>query len=114
MICQRESENESNHTDAIFCAVCRKFVIVYGRKDFKGSVDDLQAVLYDHFKVYLRIQPPTEDTLIQHVLRAFMQIIITKSSSQSQHNIPDQTEYGRHVTNNRLIPSIMLKLANPT
>ena len=60
----------------------------------------LSTHLYDHFKGDLRCLPPTEDALIQHVLRASIQITITKSAHLYQHNILDPTEYGQYVTNN--------------
>ena len=72
------------------------------------------AHLYDHFKDDLRSLPHTEGTLTQHVLKAFIQIIISKSAHLSQQHIPDPTEYGWHATNNRLIPTIILTSAKPT
>ena len=62
----------------------------------------------------MRCMPYTEDTLMQHNLRAFQQITIRKYVHIFHQNIPDSTEYGPHVTNNRLLPTMMLKSANPT
>ena len=77
-----EPEKERYLTGEMFNAVCRLFAILYVREYFEGSADDLHAHLYD--------LPPTEDALMQHVLRAFVQIIISKSSHLFQQNIPDQ------------------------
>ena len=75
----------------VLFAVCLPFSME-GKTD--GSADDLQAHLYDHFKGDLRCLPHTEDTLMQHVLRAFIQIITSKSAHLSPQNIPDHAEYG--------------------
>ena len=109
-----EPEIERYLTEEMFSAVCRLIAFLYGREDFEGSADELRAHLYGHFRGDLRCLPPTEDALRQHVLRAFIQDIISKSVHLSDQNIPDPTEYGRHVTNNRLIPTMMLKSAKPT
>ena len=115
-ICQLlgQPENERYLTEEMFSAVCRLVAFLYGREDFEGSADELRAHLYGHFRGDLCCLPPTEDALRQHVLRAFKQVIISKSAHLSDQNIPDPTEYGRHVTNNRLIPAMMLKSAKPT
>ena len=77
-----EPEKEKYLTGEMFNAVCRLFAILYVREDFEGSADDLQAYLYD--------MSPAENALMQHVLRAFVQIIIGKSAHLFQQNIPDQ------------------------
>ena len=68
-----ETENERYLTGEMFNHVCRLFAILCGWGYFEGSADDLWAHLYDYFKGDLRCMPPTEDTLMQRVLRAFKQ-----------------------------------------
>ena len=46
-------------------------------------------------------------------MRALIQIIVCKSAHLSQPNIPDSTEYGRHMDGDRLVPTLMLKEAKP-
>ena len=55
-----EPENERYLTSKKFSAVCRLFVILYGKEDFEGSAEDLLAHLYDHLKGDLRCLPPTK------------------------------------------------------
>ena len=86
-----ETENERYLTSEVFSDVYHLFAFLYGWEYFEGSVDDLQAHLHDYFKGDLRCTPPTEDTLMQHVLRAFKQITISKSAHLFQQNIPDST-----------------------
>ena len=58
----------------VMCTICLPF-------SMDGNIlKDQQAHLYDYFKGDLRCMPPTEDTLMQHVLRAFKQINISKSA----------------------------------
>ena len=72
------------------------------------------AHLYDHFKDDLRSLPHMEGALVQHVLKAFIQIIISKSADLSQQHIPDPKEYGQHATHNRLISTMILTSPKPT
>ena len=106
-----KTENERIPTEETFKAARNLFAILYGRENFKGTVDMLRAHLYGNFKEDLRCLPPTEDALKQHVLGALIQIIVCKSAHLSQPNIPDPTEYGRHIDGNRLVPTMMLKEA---
>ena len=109
-----EPGNEIALTDEAFSVSCQLFAILYGGQNFEGTADELRAHLYGHFKVDLRCLPPTEDALRQHVLIALIQIIISKSANLSPPDIPDPTEYGRYLENDKLIPTMMLKTAKPT
>ena len=67
-----KTDNERHLTGEIFIDVCRLSDILYGYEYFEGSADDIWAHLYEYFKGALRCMPP-DDTLMQHVLRAFKQ-----------------------------------------
>ena len=69
--------------------------------------DDLRAHLYGHVRGDLRCLPRTEDALKHHVLRAMLQIIVSNLSHLSQPDIPDPTEYRRHLEGKRLVPTMM-------
>ena len=71
--------------------MCAEFAFLCGRENFEGSADDPWAQLYDHFIIELHCMSPTEDALMQHVLRAFRQIVISMSAHLFQQTIPEPT-----------------------
>ena len=85
-----------------------------GRPGYEGSLDMLRAHLFATTSNDLRYLPPTEDAFKQHVLRAFMQISISKSSHLSNPSYPNPTSLGRVIINGKLAPVLMCKPAKPS
>ena len=89
------------------------FVALYGKEGF-GSLNTLRQHIFASSHSDLRALPPTEASFQLHLLRALFQLAVCKRAHQNMLALPPPTEFGRKVTNGKLIPIMMSNEPRPS
>jgi hypothetical protein len=101
-------------TEEVVTAARRYIMALYDRSDFGGSLDALRAHLFASIKGDMRSLPPTEDAFRLHLLRSLHQVAVCKRAHLSEPIYPVATYFGRHLVNDKLVATMMLKQPKPT
>lgn len=80
------------------------------------SLNSLRAVMVvERSKTKPRRLPPTDDSLLLHLLRCLYQLMIWKSALQANVVLPNPTEFGYEIdpNNGMYVPQMMAQSASP-
>ena len=92
----------------------RKFYFaLYGRRDYSGTLEELQCHLFISKKGDLRSLLYTEDAFTFHAQRALHQLVIYKRATQPDSLLPDPLEFGRYFQDGGLISKRTTKSPKP-
>lgn len=100
-------------TDDLVAEAREFFCTLYGRPGF-SSLDKLRAHLFASSKRDLRSLPPTEDAFRLHLLRSLCQFNLYKQAFLTNPSLLNPVDYGRHMDDGILLPTMMTKPSKPT